>query len=80
MHEFFVPFVNLEIMGPQVELHGDWISANNVLIGFLLEHAKFPDIDKFESWNPKGMTFKIKDDTLAVMFKLKFADVIGKRI
>jgi hypothetical protein len=38
----------------------------------LLNFARYPDIDKEESWNPKGITFKIKDDALAIQFKLRF--------
>jgi hypothetical protein len=37
-----------------------------------LNFARYPDIDKEESWNPKGITFKIKDDALAIQFKLRF--------
>jgi hypothetical protein len=72
MNTIFFPFADLEAIGAKEEPFGDWKSARAIMQEYLLNFARYPDIDKEESCNPKGITFKIKDDALAIQFKLRF--------
>jgi hypothetical protein len=72
MNIIFYPFDDLEAIGAKEEPNGDWKTARALMTEHLVQRAKYPDVDKEESWNPKGITFKIKDDALAVEFKLRF--------